>query len=162
MRSKPPTAEEIARQAKQARLLPKRAATLEHESVAFEVIPTKVTGKRSMEDLEDGQVVGVVRRQRAGEQVGGRLEEHNVFLAKVDGAWKVYAQSGDEVTEQEGEAKLDFHYWGKEKVQRARLAKRAPKSGPECILIPICWTVCLVSVFGYCLVSVPVCVWICI
>lgn len=118
MRTKPPTAEEITRKAKEVRLLPGRAATLEQESATLEVIPTKLKGIRSMEDLEEGQVVSVVRSKAAKERAGVKPDHHNVFLAKIGDAWHVYTECGGEVTEQAHEPKPQFHYWGEERYNQ--------------------------------------------
>lgn len=161
MRKQPPTGKEVVARAKKAHFLKGRAARVTRNGADLEIVPAKLTGIRSVEDLEEGHVVAVVRRTDPGGAKRGAPREHNVFLAKVGDAWKVYTESGGEITEQKRAPELTYHKWGEQKVGRVRPLDRGDERAERGIMIPIvCWNFCLLSFWIWCLLSVTICIWI--
>ncbi|NIM11954.1 MAG: hypothetical protein GTO45_07550 [Candidatus Aminicenantes bacterium] len=57
----------------------------------------KLEHVKSMKDLEQGEVVGVLDNELSGDETNLPPGKHNVFLKKVNGEWKAYAESGGKV-----------------------------------------------------------------
>ena len=170
MRKEAPTAKEFVQKAEGTRLLRNQAATLTRKEGSLSVVPAKIPKLRSLEDLENGQLVAIVEQKKgegvaaaAGESKspGSTIQVTRVLVAKVGGAWRVYTECEGKVTEQREKTRLEHHPWGEEKVQPIHLTDGQPEAaGANLIAIPICWSVCIVSVFGFCVLSIPVCIWI--
>jgi hypothetical protein len=57
----------------------------------------KLEHVKSMKDLERGQVVGLLENELAGDETNLPTGKHNVYLKKVNGEWKAYAESDGKI-----------------------------------------------------------------
>lgn len=65
------------------------------KSVKFNV--AKLEHVKSVKDLEQGEVVGVLENELAGDETNLPPGKYNVYVKKVNGEWKAYAESDGKV-----------------------------------------------------------------
>ena len=88
---------------------------------------------KSMNDLEQGEVVGVLENELAGDETDLPPGKYNVFVKKVDGEWKAYAESDGTVVAEAARVTV-------EKRDKKDTGNRTPqfKSDGWCICA-VCW-----------------------
>ena len=96
-RDRRPTGEEIREKAKAARLDHGRAGKGEKGGKTATMTPAHLDHVRSREDLEQGEFIGVLETEIAGDRAGLRPGTYNMFIANVGGEWQVYAESDGEI-----------------------------------------------------------------
>ena len=146
MRKEKPTGKEIAEKAQKIKLDKEKFVHGKKDGKGIKFTGTELPPLNSTEELEEGQVIGVLENEVEGDETGLPPGKYNLFLANVGGNWKVYAESGGEIKKEAARVKVEYHQWGKHK-------KEKPRFEPEgwCL-----FNVCLVSVWIFCLVSVGV------
>ena len=146
MRKEKPTGKEIAEKAKKIKLDKEKFVHGKKNGKSVKFTGAELPTLNSEEELEEGQVIGVLENELEGDETGLPPGKYNLFLANVEGNWKVYAESGGEIKKEAARVKVEYHQWGKQK-------KEMPRFEPEgwCL-----FNVCLVSVWIFCLVSVGV------
>jgi hypothetical protein len=98
---------------------------------------------KSPQEVESGQVIGVLETEIEGDESGLPPGKYNLYLKKVGGEWKVYAESGGKVVGQAARVEVKTH--GKPS------GEVIPRFEPEgwClfnICIVDCWIFCCVEV----------------
>jgi hypothetical protein len=95
--STPPTGADISQKAAAGSLeTANKAAGVTHgKTVTF--TPANLSHVTSTADLEQGQFVGVLNTEIAGDKSGLPVGQYNLFLGKVGNDWHVYAESGGTV-----------------------------------------------------------------
>ena len=96
-RAKAPTGTEVQDKAKAAKLDHGQAAEGSKGGKKSKFIPARLDHLKKKSDLEDGQVVGRVETEIEGDRSGLPPGTYNIFLANVEGSWKVYAEAGGEI-----------------------------------------------------------------
>lgn len=89
-----PAGQEISEKAKAVKLDPANAATAERGGKKIKVTPVDLSHVKTEADLEDGQVVGVLETEVAGDETGLPPGKYHIFVAKVGDVWHAYAESG--------------------------------------------------------------------
>jgi len=129
---------EVAAQAKQARLDQERKASAEMAGKASRFTPNHLDHLQKLEDLEKGQVIGVLDTELAGDETDLPPGKYNVFVRKGDaGEWEAVAETGGRIVSKAARVKVVTH-------------KERPKGGkhPGDVLLPEfrehgwCWWVC--------------------
>jgi len=92
-RKQAPTGSEINEKGRQANLDVDNASTGEN----CKYTPTRLDAVRSLTDLENGQVIGVLETETVSDKTSLPPGKYNLFLAKVGGRWHVYAESGGNI-----------------------------------------------------------------
>jgi hypothetical protein len=99
-RKEPPTGKEISDKAKNAKFDKDGAGMAEKDGKKVTVTPADLSDVKAEKDLEDGAVIGQLETETdAGKLPPGK---YNLFAAKVNGEWHVYAEAGGKLA---GEAK---------------------------------------------------------
>src|ERR687887_2680295 len=89
--------EEIREKAKAARLDHGHAGKGEKGGKTATMTPAHLDHVRSREDLEQGEFIGVLETEIAGDRAGLRPGTYNMFIANVGGEWQGYAESDGEI-----------------------------------------------------------------
>jgi hypothetical protein len=96
-RDKAPNGKEIAEKAKKAKLDKSKESVGEKGGKKSKLTPAQLDHLSGPEDLEEGQFIGVLDTEVPGDRAGLPPGEYNMFIAKVGGDWKVYAESDGEI-----------------------------------------------------------------
>ena len=96
-REHPPTGNEIREKAKAAKLDHSRAGKGEKGGKTATLTPAHLDHVRSRDDLENGEFIGQLETEIAGDRAGLPPGTYNMFIANVGGEWHVYAESGGDV-----------------------------------------------------------------
>jgi hypothetical protein len=96
-RDKAPTGDEIREKAKKAKLDKGKEAVGEKNGKKSKLTPAQLDDVDRVEDLEDGQFIGELDTEVEGDRAGLPPGKYNMFIAKVEGDWKVYAESDGEI-----------------------------------------------------------------
>jgi len=145
MRKEKPSGREIADMAKKTRtrtdvVLGKK----DGKNVKF--TPAELEHLKDLDEFEDGQVIGILENELEGDETNLPQGKHNVFLSKVDGNWKAYAEAGGEISTEAARVEVSYH----------RLDERRSSQGkfhPE----GWCFTICLIPFFWKCILSARIC-----
>ena len=147
MRKERPSGKEISEKSKKINLLKDKSIEAEKEGKKIKFTPVKLEQLNSVEELEDGQIIGILENELEGDETKLPPGKHNLFLANVEGKWNVYAEANGEIKAEATKVELKKHYWGEQKAEK-------PKFHSE----GWCIGVCIVSCFWFfCLVEVWVC-----
>jgi hypothetical protein len=92
-----PTGNEIREKAKAAKLDHSRTGTGEKGGKKAKLTPARLDHVHTREDLEDGEVVGLLETEIPGDRAGLPPGTYNVFIANVGGDWHVYAEANGEI-----------------------------------------------------------------
>src|SRR5437879_1124938 len=95
--SAPPTGADISQKAAAGGLDTANSSTGVTRGKNVTFTPAHLGHVKSLADLEQGQFVGVLDTEIAGDKSGMPVGRHNLFLAKVGNDWHVYAESGSKV-----------------------------------------------------------------
>lgn len=129
---------EVAARAKQTGLDERRKASAEMTGKASRFTPARLDHVQSLEDLEKGQVIGVLDTDLAGDETDLPPGKYNVYVRKgQDGTWEAVAERGGEIVSKAARVEVRTH-------------KEHPKGkgAPEEVLLPEfrhdgwCWWVC--------------------
>lgn len=96
-RSKPPAGKEIAEKAKAATLDKSKVGTGSKGGKKAKFTPAHLPNVKRIEDLEEGQAIGLLETEIEGDRAGLPAGTYNVFIAKVGDDWKVYAEANGQV-----------------------------------------------------------------
>ena len=145
MRKVKPNGREIADMAKKTRsrtdvVLGKK----DGKNVKF--TPAEMKHIKDLDEFEDGQVIGILENELEGDETNLPQGKHNVFLGKVDGNWKAYAEAGGEISTEAARVEVSYH----------RPDEQKPSQG-EFHSSGWCFSFCLVRIFWYCAVRVRIC-----
>ena len=99
-RDKAPTGKEINEKARKAKLDKGKESVGEKGGKKSKLTPARLDHLKGPEDLEDGQLVGVLETEVPGDAAGLPPGTYTVFIAKVGHDWEVYAESGGEIVAQ--------------------------------------------------------------
>ena len=119
-REKPPTGKEIAEAAARTRFDKERSAKAEKGGKAIVITPAAPSEVRAEADLENGAVIGHIDTAFPGDETKLPPGRYNLFLVKVGGRWRVYAESGGKIV---AEAK-------RVTVKEQKLEKEGPLQKP--------------------------------
>lgn len=89
-----PTGKSISEKAKAAKLRTEDATTHDKGGKKIKLTPADLGHLKSPEELEEGQFIGLLETEVAGDKSGLPPGTYNMFLAKEGGDWHVYAESG--------------------------------------------------------------------
>jgi hypothetical protein len=140
-----PSGREIAEKAKGVKLMPERIIQGKKDGKNVKFTSTDLRHFKSPEEVESGQVIGVLETEIEGDESGLPPGKYNLYLKKVGGAWKVYAESGGKVVGQAARVEVKPHGKASGEV--------LPRFEPE----GWCICFCLVDCWGFCCWAV--CIW---
>jgi hypothetical protein len=66
--------------------------------------PADLSQLKSLDDLKAGQVVGQLENDAAGDETGLPPGKYNLYVARVDGRWRAYAESGGQIVKEAARA----------------------------------------------------------
>lgn len=92
--TKAPAGKDISEKAKAARLDTTNRGSAEKGGKKTTLTPAHLDHVKSVGDLEQGQFIGVLDTEIAGDKAGLAPGTYNMFIAKVGNDWHVYAESG--------------------------------------------------------------------
>lgn len=96
-RDKAPNGQEIREKARSAKLDKANSGVGEKGGKKATLTPARLDHVKKREDLEEGQFIGVLDTEIAGDRAGLAPGTYNMFIAKVGGDWHVYAESDGKV-----------------------------------------------------------------
>jgi hypothetical protein len=146
MRKDKPKGKEIVEKRKKVKLDMDRAIEGMKKGKKIKFTPAILPQLNSVEELEDGQVIGVLENEIEGDETGLPIGKHNIFIAKIDGEWQGFAESDGEIVAEIKKIKIEKHHWGEKKKEKPKF-----KEEGWCL-----FEICLVSVWIFCLVSIGV------
>jgi hypothetical protein len=117
-RKEKPSGQEIAQKAKSAKLVQEKAVTGQKKGKKIKITPADQSNLKE-EDVENGVVVAQMEGDLAGDETNLPAGKHNVFLCKVNGEWKAYAESGGQIVAEAKSVKM-------QKVERRNANPQAP------------------------------------
>lgn len=145
-RKEKPSGKEIAEKAKRVRLERYNSTQAEKNGKKVKFTAANLTHLESVAELEEGQFAGELETELEGDETGLPAGKYNIFIAKVNGTWHAYAESGGTIAAEAVRVTVEPHKEGKFKLQE-------PSFDPDgwCF----CW--CILHVWWWCLVRVCVC-----
>ena len=146
MRKDKPTGREIAEKARNIRLDKDNSVRGMKGGKSVEFTGVKLNPLASMDELEEGQVIGVLETEIEGDETGLPVGKYNMFITKENGDWHIYAESGGEVAGKAIRVSVKRHSWGDKEVDKPRFEEEG-----WCL-----FSICLISVWGFCLLEVGV------
>ena len=146
MRKEKPSGKEISEKSKKVKLLKDKSIEAEKKGKKIKLIPVELEALNSVEELEDGQIIGILENELEGDETKLPPGKHNLFLANVEGKWNVYAEANSEIKAEATKVELRKHHWGEKKAEK-------PKFHSE----GWCIGICIVSLWIFCLVEVRFC-----
>ena len=96
-RDKAPTGKEISDKARAGSLDTTKRSTGEKAGKKSTLTPAHLGHVKKIEDLEDGQFIGVLDTEIAGDRANLPPGKYNMFIAKVGGDWQVHFESGGDI-----------------------------------------------------------------
>lgn len=146
MRKEKPTGKEITEKSKKVKLIEKQAADTEIKGKKVKFTPAEIPPLNSLEELEDGQIVGVLENELEGDETKLPSGKHNIFIAKINGEWQAFAESDGEIKAEAAKTSFKRHYFGDHKAEK-------PKFHSE----GWCITFCILRFWIFCIGSATVC-----
>jgi hypothetical protein len=95
--TKAPTGKDISEKAKAAKLDTANRSSGEKGGKKATLTPAQLDHVKSLEELEQGQFIGELDTEIAGDKANLAPGKYNMFIAKVGNDWHVYAESGGNV-----------------------------------------------------------------
>ena len=99
-RKSAPNGAEIAAAARAASLDPSNAGTATLFGKPFKFTPARAAAGSAAASFENGAFLGVLENGAVGDETGLPAGKYNIFVAKVNGQWKGYAEAGGQVVRQ--------------------------------------------------------------
>lgn len=146
MRKEKPTGRDIAEKAKKTKLIKDKFIEAEKKGKKVKFTPAEIPPLQSFEELEDGQVIGLLENDLEGDETKLPKGKHNLFLSKVNDEWGIYAEEDGEIKAEAIRVSLNHHKLGEHESGR-------PEFHPE----GWCIGVCIVSFWGFCLLELLFC-----
>lgn len=143
-RTQKPKGKEIAQKAREMKLDKNKSAHGEKHGKSIKFTGTKLPLLNSLEELEEGQVVGVLETELGGDETPLPPGKFNLFLAKVNGDWHVYAESDGEIRGEAKRVTVERYLWGERKEER-------PRFSPEGFCF---FSICLLGWGPFCIVGI--------
>lgn len=140
-----PVGREIAEKARGIRLDEKRSVHGKKGGKKAKFTAADLTHVKTLDDMEEGQVIGVLDTELEGDETRLPSGKYNVFVAKVNGDWHGYAESGGRVVAKAARATVTRHRVG----ERKTAGSFSPRGW--------CFRICVVPFWGSCLVSIRIC-----
>src|SRR4051812_16572920 len=97
MRNDIPSGREIADKAKQIKFDKRKDIVGEKNGKKLHFQGADLSHVTSLDELENGQAIGVMDTELAGDETSLPPGKHNLFLSKVNGQWRVHAETGGQV-----------------------------------------------------------------
>ena len=112
MATKVPTGLEIAEKSKNIRLYEDSRLHPEPADRETKVtfIPAKLHQFESLQEIEEGQVLGVLETDLEGDETNLPKGKYNIYLTKVDGDWQAYAEAHGKIAAKAARVSLQKHY----------------------------------------------------
>lgn len=137
-----PSGREIAEKAKGVTLLPDRVIHGKKDGKNVKFTSADLRHLKSPEEVESGQVIGVLETEIEGDESGLPPGKYNLYLKKVEGVWKVYAESGGKVVGQAARVEVKTQGKPSEEV----LPRFEPEGWCICLCLVDCWFFCCLGV----------------
>jgi len=131
-RKEKPTGKEIADKAKAAKLDPANAIIGEKEGKKIKLTPADLSHVKTEAELEDGQMIGVLETEVAGDETPLLPGKYNLFLTKVGNDWHVYAESEGKIVAEAVRVKM-------EEAKEKKKPEFVPEGWCLAYLIYPCW-----------------------
>ena len=148
MRKDKPTGKEISEKSKKIKLNEEEAIEEKKEGKKVKFTPN-ISKVESMEELEDGFIVGVFEHEFEAKEKTLPPGKYNVFIAKVNGEWQGFAESDGIIKGEAAKVSIERHYW-----------EDLKKTKPSFEFKSICSIQCVRWCNGHCLVTVTTCYWV--
>lgn len=139
MRKEKPTGKEIAEKSKKVKLKKEEAIESEKKGKKIKFTPAEIPPLNSIEELEDGLIIGTLENELEGDETKLPPGKHNIFVAKINGEWQGYAESDGEIKAEAVRVSFKRHYFGDQKAEK-------PKFHPE----GWCLTICILRIWIFC------------
>ena len=146
MRQEKPSGREIAEKAKGMRLLKGEAVKGNKNGKIITFTPADTSHIKSLDDFEEGQIVGVIENEHTGDETDLPPGKHNLFLTNIDGNWNIYAESGGNIVAEAVRVEVDYYKIGDRKPTKVTFNPNG-----WCF----CW--CLYRVWFWCILRVCFC-----
>lgn len=146
MRTTKPSGREVAEKARGVRLDKNRSFSGVKNGKNVKFTPANIDHIKTLEEFEEGQVVGVLENDLEGDESNLPVGKYNVFLANVNGEWHAYAESGGNVAAEAARVEVSQYKIGEGKSTRSTFNP----NGWCC-----CW--CLLSWWGRCYLWACIC-----
>jgi len=144
--------QEVAARARQIRLDDQRTGRAEMAGKASRFIPARLDHLHEVEDLEKGEVIGILDTELAGDETDLPPGRYSVYLRKGDdGSWEAVAEADGRIVSKAARVTVrthEEHPKGKEAPGEALLPEFRPKGwcwwwcwplGPFWVCILVCW-----------------------
>ncbi len=89
---------EISEKAKKMKLDKTKVVNGKKNGKKLKFTWAKLEHLKSIKDIEKGEVIGILENEAEGDETHLPPGKHNLYLKKVNGEWKLYAESGGNIT----------------------------------------------------------------
>jgi len=144
-----PRGKEIEEKAKKTKLNPSIVAHGNKHGKSLKFSGADLSYLEKAEDLEEGEVIGVLENELAGDETGLPPGKYNLFLTNISGDWHLYAESNAEIIAEATKIKVNKFAAGESKRKEAGFSTEGwclislcllEKSDGSCIVeINACW-----------------------
>jgi hypothetical protein len=144
VRNEAPSGSEIADKAARIKLDNRKDINGEKNGKKVRFRGADLSQVKSLDELEAGQVFGVLETELTGEETTLPAGKHNLFVSKVEGQWRVYAEAGGQIVAVAARVSVTEH------TPSSREAIR-PRFSPEgwCL-----FEICLIEFWGFCILRI--------
>lgn len=127
-----PTGKEISDKAKATKFDTANATTGVKAGKKVKFTPARMDRNKKIQDLENGEVVGLLETELKGDETPLPPGRYNVFLAKVGNNWRAYAESGGKIVAEGVRVRVE---------ESARPGPTKPEFRPEgwCFWLSLGW-----------------------
>ncbi len=146
MRKDKPNGTEIAEKAKGIRLQEDRALQAKKDGKNIKFVPSDLGRVKSLDEFENGQVMGVLDTEAEGDETGLPPGKYNIFLSNIDGKWQAFAESGGKIAAASARVDINHHKMEERKTTKTTFNQTG-----------WCFCVCIVSFWFICIISVCIC-----
>ncbi len=115
---------EIKLKAQTLKLDETRTTIGEKDGKRVKIIPANLDHVKTVEDLERGQIIGVVENEIEGDETGLPKGSHMVYVKKVDGQLKAFAECSGKITVEAASVKI-------EEKEKSKIKNHKPIFNPE-------------------------------
>jgi hypothetical protein len=144
MRKDDPSGREIAEKAKQIKFDNRKDIVGEKNGKTMHFLGADLSHVKSLDELEDGQVIGVMDTALAGDETTLPAGKHNLFLSKVGGEWRIHAESNGEIVAQAVRVSVAEHAVSTRRVSNPHFSQQG-----WCLI-----DICILSIWGCCVLYI--------
>lgn len=149
MRNRAPSGRDIAEKAARIKFDARKDIHGEKNGKKVHLRGVDLSHVKSLDELEAGQIIGVLETELGGDETTLPPGKHNLFISKVEGAWRVHAESGGQIVSEAARVSVVEHTPSTREVLRPKFSQEG-----WCLI-----DICLLEIWGFCILRIGFICW---